>query len=166
MKSLPFKDWLNALKTASTFDLYRLSVLINDELDNPQRHMQLLASIHVGQQLHYYDARTHQQNPCRIEQILQKYIVILDLKEQRRYKIQPYMLNLNGKSVDIHLQQGEKFERHHLQVGERIAFVATEQGYTEGNIIRLNQKTVTLRADNGKEWRVSYGLLLKPLLDL
>lgn len=76
------------------------------------------------------------------------------------------MLNLDDKSVDINLPQGEKLERHHLQIGERVAFVPTEEGYTEGSIIRLNQKTVTLRTDNGKEWRVSYGLLQKPILDL
>jgi len=157
-----FTDWLSALKNASTFDLYRLSALIDDELANPQRLMRLLASIQPGQRATYYEARSHQQRPCRIERILQKYVQVLDLTDNKRYRIPPFMLNLDGQSVDIDLPRGEKLARHHLAVGDRVAFIAEKAGYLEGRIIRLNQKTVTLQTDTGHEWRVGYGLLQRP----
>ncbi|QPK62236.1 hypothetical protein IVG45_15445 [Methylomonas sp. LL1] len=166
MKQLSFTDWLHALKHASSFDLYRLRVLIDDELDSPVRQRLLFASLRVGQELHYFDAQTHQQHPCRILEILQKYVVVLDLAEQRRYKILPHMLNLSGQSVDVVLPQGQKLERHHLKTGDHVAFIATDGGYIEGCIIRLNQKSVTLRATDNKQWRVGYGLLQRPIIDL
>ena len=157
-----FTDWLSALKNASTFDLYRLSALIDDELANPQRLIRVLASIHPGQEAAYYHASTRQQRPCRIERTLHKYVVVLDLTDHKRYKIPPYMLNLDGQSVDISLPQGEKLERHHVSVGARVGFVSAKAGYVEGEVIRLNQKTVTLRTDDDTEWRVGYGLLRRP----
>ncbi len=166
MQKLTFTDWLAALKNASSFDLYRLNALIDDELINPQRTLQMLASIRIGQELQYYDARTHKQSPCRIIDILQKYVLIHDLADGKRYKIPPYMLNLDGQSVDIDLHQGEKISRHHIAVGDNVGFVSEKAGYLEGNVIRLNQKTVTLHASDGREWRVAYDLLQRPTIEV
>ena len=45
--------------------------------------------------------------------------------------------------------------------GDRVSFTANDGGIKTGMILRLNKKTVSLRADDGQLWKVSPGLLRK-----
>ena len=159
MSKISLADWLPSLKQASSFDLYRLRALINDEIDNPKRQARLLQSLYVGQDLHYYDDITRQQKPCKVTKIYQKYVGIIDLQEQRAYKIPPYMLNLEGKSVDEHLPPGEQVDRHQIKVADTVSFLNKSGEAIQGKVIRLNNKTVSLLCTDGCKWRVSYSFI-------
>jgi hypothetical protein len=45
-------------------------------------------------------------------------------------------------------------------VGDKVGFITRDNIEQYGEVIRLNQKTVTLACNEGR-WRVSYGLLFK-----
>lgn len=45
--------------------------------------------------------------------------------------------------------------------GDRISFTTRDGTELHGTIVRLNKKTVSLRADDGSLWKVSPGLLRK-----
>ncbi len=159
MSKLSYSEWLTALQSASTFDLYRLHLLIGDELDNPQRIMQIHRSLRIGQQLHYFDARSKQQHPCQVLELKQKNVLIRDLVDGKRYAVPPYMLNFEGKSVDVESNAQQSVDRHTLKVGDWVEFTSREGAPVAGRIIRLNTKTATLDSSEGKRWRVSYALL-------
>lgn len=43
--------------------------------------------------------------------------------------------------------------------GERVYFQTSEGDRVEGNVLRLNKKTVSIITDDGDQWNVSPGLL-------
>lgn len=47
-----------------------------------------------------------------------------------------------------------------FRIGDRVEF-DTDQGHIEGFIIRINQKTASINADDGRNWRVSPNFLKK-----
>ena len=47
-----------------------------------------------------------------------------------------------------------------FKVGDRVEF-ETEQGIIDGIVIRINQKTASVDADDGRSWRVSPHFLRK-----
>ena len=47
-----------------------------------------------------------------------------------------------------------------FRIGDRVEF-DTDQGRIEGLVIRINQKTASINADDGRNWRVSPNFLRK-----
>ncbi|NQU47200.1 MAG: hypothetical protein HQ519_01015 [Planctomycetes bacterium] len=48
-----------------------------------------------------------------------------------------------------------------FSTGDRVRFTSSEGRTTEGWIVRLNKKTVSIDTDDGHQWRVPPGLLRK-----
>jgi len=46
---------------------------------------------------------------------------------------------------------------------ERVYFTDDRGNRIDGRIIRLNKKTITVKAENGMEWRVSPEFLKRPV---
>lgn len=58
------------------------------------------------------------------------------------------------------LQEIDIIEKlQHFELLERVYFIDNEGNKIEGTIIRLNNKTVTIKTDSGTEWRVNPQLL-------
>ena len=47
-----------------------------------------------------------------------------------------------------------------FKIGDRVEF-ETEQGIVDGTVVRINQKTASVDADDGRSWRVSPHFLRK-----
>jgi len=150
-----YSDWLAALQQATTFDLYRLYELIGDELNNPKRVMAIHQALQVGQKLHYFDPSTKTQHPCQIISLGRKRVRARDLDNGRIYSLAHYMLNLEGKAVDVEQPVQHGLSRHSLKVGELVGFNDKQGCPIQGRILRLNDKTVTLACPDG-QWRVAY----------
>lgn len=54
----------------------------------------------------------------------------------------------------------QKVQLMSFRVGDRVEF-DTDQGFIDGLIVRINQKTATIDADDGRSWRVSPYFLRK-----
>lgn len=54
----------------------------------------------------------------------------------------------------------QKAQLMSFRIGERVEF-DTDQGFIDGVVIRINQKTATIDADDGRSWRVSPHFLRK-----
>ena len=63
-----------------------------------------------------------------------------------------------------HLRRQKKALRA-FEVGERVYFNSPEGNRHEGTILRVNQKTLTIRTDRHGKWRVAPGFVkkLKPI---
>ena len=46
-----------------------------------------------------------------------------------------------------------------FKIGDRVAFSSPDHGVVEGMLTRYNRKTVTVIADDGRQWNVSPSLL-------
>ncbi len=74
----------------------------------------------------------------------------------------PYFyININNIDTDIY-KSGQEYglDKNEVKVGDNVGFVDKNNVERYGEIVRLNQKTVTLNCD-GDKWRVSYKFLFK-----
>ena len=71
----------------------------------------------------------------------------------------PYAaINLDGADVQIRERKAQGLGRNEVAIGEVVGFVDRDQQERSGRIIRLNDKTVTLRCGQ-QQWRVAYCFL-------
>ncbi len=71
-------------------------------------------------------------------------------------------INLDGVDVSIRDNPPQGLSRHEVVIGHTVGFLDHEHRERSGQVVRLNDKTVTLNAD-GQKWRVAYGLLHRVL---
>lgn len=71
----------------------------------------------------------------------------------------PYAaINLDGADVQIREHKPQGLGRNEIAIGEVVGFLDRDQQQRSGQVIRLNDKTVTLQC--GKvQWRVAYCFL-------
>ena len=75
---------------------------------------------------------------------------------------QAELVDLNHRIVERlrFLQQMRAHARMlEFSIGDRVCFQAGEHGLVEGMLTRYNKKTVTVIADDKRQWNVSPGLL-------
>ena len=62
--------------------------------------------------------------------------------------------------LNFYSENRRKTQLMAFRIGDRVWF-ETDQGRMEGLIIRINQKTASINADDGRNWRVSPNFLKK-----
>ena len=62
--------------------------------------------------------------------------------------------------LKFYSENRQKAQLMSFRIGDRVEF-DTDQGFIDGVIIRINQKTATIDADDGRTWRVSPHFLRK-----
>ena len=156
-----YTQLLNELNQANSFDLYRLSVAIRHQLDDPKRIVAIKRQLRIGMTLSYFDATENRLINGLLLEMRHKNVVVLDQESKKRWVLGYYMLNIDSVDVDIYTSKNtDTLTANHLKVGERVGF-NKEGEEIVGVIKRLNQKTVTLETSAGKAWRVSYTFLYR-----
>ena len=153
-----FSDVLKALNSASAFELYRMRAAIDRVLDEPRWVLAVQARLQVGQAVDYFDPQSNTLRHGQVLELRRKQAVILDKDDGRRWLIPYVAINLDGADVQIREQSRQGLSRNEVAVGEVVGFVDRNQQQRSGQIIRLNDKTVTLRCNN-QPWRVAYSFL-------
>jgi len=156
-----YTDVMNALKTASLFDLFRLGIAISHELENPDRIKAARLAFKVGDTVSFFDEK---ENGLRSGVVIEKnikYVCLRDEKDPYRIWKVPYcFLNLGNVNTDIHCQHREKLSKNHLKIGDCVGF-NKDGRQISGVVTRLNYKTVSLITADGHRWRAGYGCLYK-----
>lgn len=153
-----FSDVLKTLNQASSFELYRMRAAIDKVLDEPRRLMAIHAKLRIGQDIEYFDLRANAQRRGKVLELRSKQAVILDEVDRKRWLISYVALNLEGVDVQISEQVHQGLGRNEVAVGDTVGFLDTNQQQRSGQIIRLNDKTVTLMCGQ-QQWRVAYAYL-------
>lgn len=155
-----YTDLLTELNKASLFDLFRLNVAIDRELENPHRLIAIKKRLNVGMHISYFNNTENRLIPSQLLTLRQKTVIVQHLEGDHRKTIVPYFM-LNIENVDTEIHQNNKNEpltANNLRVGDYVGF--NYQGHSiVGVIQKLNQKTVTLIDTTGNKCRVSYSLL-------
>jgi hypothetical protein len=153
-----YSDTLSSLNKASAFDLFRLRAAIDRVLDQPGWMDAVRARLQIGQTIDYFDSQENRLHQGRILELRRKQVGIIDLATQKRWLISYASINLDGADVEIREQPRKGLGRNEVAIGDVVGFIDQNQQQRSGQIIRLNDKTVTLLCDQ-QHWRVSYGLL-------
>ncbi|MBK5207780.1 MAG: hypothetical protein JJD98_21070 [Polaromonas sp.] len=153
-----FSDVIKTLNQASAFELYRMRAAIDRVLDEPRWLQAIQARLKVGQPVQYFDPQANALKRGQVLEMRRKQAVVLDLDDAKRWIISYAAINLDGSDVQIREQKPQGLGRNEVAIGEVVGFVDRDQQQRTGQIIRLNDKTVTLQCEKG-QWRVAYSFL-------
>ena len=150
-----YTDLKDILPKLSLFDLYRLNLAINHELEHASKIRQIHNSIEVGSVVEYLDATTNCMVNAIVIQKNIKRLLVRNCQDQKEWWVKYHMLNLSMRLVKPMLK---KLSRSDASVGDMVGF---EHNGTKvmGEVIKLNPKTATVRSHNNLLWKVSYNLL-------
>lgn len=84
-----------------------------------------------------------------LEQDLKRFINLLDYDDL--VKLHEYI----AKRLNLILNKRAMEGVQKFNILDRVYFIDNDGNEITGTVIRLNQKTVTIKADDGKRWRVS-----------
>jgi hypothetical protein len=152
-----YTELLNQLQQASLFDLYRLSVAIDRELENPQQINAVKRKLRLGMELYYFDRIQNRAINARLVALRQKQAVIFDLEQNKDFLVPYYMLNVERVETSIH-EKANTLTANNLKVGDCVGFNSDGRDFV-GIVQRLNHQTVTVHTNTGQKWRVSYSYL-------
>lgn len=153
-----FSDVIKTLNQASAFELYRMRAAIDRVLDEPRWLQAIQARLQIGQSVQYFDPQANALKRGQVLELRRKQAVVLDLDDAKRWIISYAAINLDGSDVQIREQKPQGLGRNEVAIGELVGFVDRDQQQRTGQIIRLNDKTVTLQCEKG-QWRVAYSFL-------
>ena len=155
-----YTDVMNALKTASLFDLFRLGIAISHEVEKPERIKAARLAFKVGDTVSFFDETINGLRSAVVTEKNLKYVSLMDAKEKRIWKVPYCFLNLDKVNTDIHCDRQEKLSKNNLKIGDCVGFNSDGEQIT-GVVTRLNYKSVSIIAADRRRWRVGYGLLYK-----
>lgn len=145
------------LKQASLFEVYRLSVAINNELENPIRVSCVINKLKEGDVVEYFEAKTQSFIKARILQKSLKYVSVQHIDDGKCWKIPYYMLKIDARDF-VFEAKSKGLNPNTIQVGDIVGFTR-ETDEIIGKIERINSKTVSIITADGQRWRVAYSLL-------
>ncbi|MEM9484741.1 MAG: hypothetical protein AAGA83_13755 [Cyanobacteria bacterium P01_F01_bin.116] len=155
---------VRAIDQCTGFDLYRLYVAIGKMLEDPKRITEVKRRLHAGDTVEYLDPVKNRVVTAKLIKFQRTKVVVKNLENQEEWIIPYYALNIYGANTTITEDIKEGLGRNEVAVGDHVGFFDRDGNERYGNVIRLNQKTVTLDCNNQK-WRVAYSFLFK-VIDL
>ena len=156
---MDYSKILAELNNASLFDLYRLKVAINQQLENPQRLSEIKKCLTPGQKISYFDEKENRLIDAYVLKIMRTNVLVQNIHNQEKWQIPLYYVNLDEVSTDIMDHSQEGLSKSQLKVGDMVGFQDKENNDVNGKIIRLNQKTATIITSTNTRWRVAYEYL-------
>ena len=131
---------------------------INRVLDEPRWLQAIQSRLQIGQPIEYFDAQANKLRHGKLLELRRKQTVVLDQDDGKRWLIPYVAINLDGSDVEIREQSVQGLGRNEVSVGDVVGFIDRNQQQRSGQIIRLNDKTVTLLCGQ-QQWRVAYAFL-------
>lgn len=155
-----------ALQGASSIQLYQMRALIDAMLADTKRTIAARAALHLGQAVRFIDHRTGQ---ARLGKLIARHdtqATVLEEHLRRTWKI-PYVAieaapSGPGKQPQPYDPPPEPTGppgRVAFKIGDKVTFDDGKGVAQVGMITRINRRTATLQAMDGKTWRVDFQLL-------
>ncbi|MDO9048911.1 MAG: hypothetical protein Q7U66_14420 [Methylobacter sp.] len=153
---------LQELNKASLFDLHRLQSAIHQELLNPNRIDQIKAQLKIGQSISYFDSQANSLIDAVILKIQRTRCLVRNTKDQKSWNLPFYYLNLDNIDTDIQpAKNAVGIPKSSLKLGDKVGFKDKQRNELFGEVIRLNQKTATVKINELNVWLVSYRNLIR-----
>jgi hypothetical protein len=153
---MDYSNILKELKQTSLFDLYRLSVAINQLLEDPRRLSVIKRCLRPGQNIIYFDDTENRLIKAKVIKLMRTRLLVENIDDQHRWEIPLYCVNLDEVNTDIIGSSKMGLDKSQLKVGDLVGFQDKQNNDVHGKIIRLNQKTATIKTNINTEWRVGY----------
>jgi len=157
---------IDALEGASSLQLYQLRALIDEMIADPRRLMAARASLHLGQAVRFVDFRTGHLRQGKVIAKHDTQATVLEDQVRRTWKI-PYVAieaaplepGDDAKPYDPPPEPAAPISPTGFNQGDKVAFDDAKGGSQTGIIVRVNRRTATIAASDGRTWRVDFQLL-------
>jgi hypothetical protein len=156
---MDYSTILEELNKASAFDLYRLRVAIDRQLESPQRLDEIKSCLQPGQKITYFSQRENRDIEATVLKIRRTRVLVQDLHDQAQWTIPLYFVNMDRVNTDIISSPEKGLDKTQLKIGDMVGFQDKDHDDLHGEIIRLNQKTATIMTGTKGRWRVAYEYL-------
>jgi len=150
---------LNELNNASLFELHRLKVAIQHQLEDPKRIAAIKNRLKVGQLIYYFDSDENRMIEATIEKFKRTMVLVKNAHDGEYWNIPFYHINIDNAATDIAPRATKKLDRNSLKVGDKVVYKSREGKEVFGEVVKLNPKTAGVRLVSNAEWRVPYSLL-------
>ena len=159
-----YSDIIKTLNNATSFDLFRIRAAIDKMLEDPKYIIEAKKYLRIGQEIEYFEPSLNKLIKAIIKEFKRTKVLVKNIEDQRSWFIPYYYINLHAIDVDIIGSSNNKegLDRNEVKVGDTVGFRDRDNNERYGEIIRLNQKSVTLDC-GGSKWRVAYVFLFKVL---
>jgi hypothetical protein len=155
---------VEALQDAPSMQLYQMRALIDVLLDDPKREMAARMKLHLGQAVQFIDHRTGQVRRGKLIARHDRQATVLEEDVRRTWKI-PYVA-IDSLSTEPGVQAYEPPPEPAAQtatvafkVGDKVTFDDGKGVALVAMVTRINRRTATLQAMDGRTWLVGFELL-------
>jgi hypothetical protein len=93
---------------------------------------------------------------AKVIKLMRTRLLVENIDDQQRWEIPLYYVNLDEVNTDIIGSPRTRLDKSQLKVGDMVGFQDKQNNDVHGKIIRLNQKTATIKTNTNTEWRVGY----------
>lgn len=157
---------MEALQDAPSLQLYQMRALIDGLLAQPKRTVAARAALHLGQPVQFIDHRTGQMRRCKLIARHDNQATVLEEDVRRTWKI-PYVAiegaplapGSGAKPYEPPPEPAMPRGQSTFQIGDKVTFDDAKGTAQVGIVMRINRRTATLEAMDGRTWRVDFQLL-------
>jgi hypothetical protein len=158
---------LDLLSRAGSLELFQLKSVIERMLADPKRIVQIRKDLHLGQTVHFLNARNGQIHSGKVLAMKDTQATILDGFTRSSHPV-PYAAILPPPTPQGPSQPSARAPeaptpprpgRNDFRCGEKVAFEDKHLNTVVGLIVRINQRTATIDPGDGTSWRVGFALL-------
>ena len=153
-----YTEIVKALNNASTFDLFRLSIAIQNLLKDPGRLQEIKDKLSIGQAVEYFDPESNTLVSGSIYKLGRTKVGVIVDGTRERWVMPLSWINLDQVDTTI-TNTKRSVDRNTLKVGDMVSYCSRENVDVYGKVIRLNRKTATVELSNQEQWRVHYEFL-------
>jgi len=153
---MELQDLMNSLQKATDLDLLRLHFAIGHLLRNPARILAIRQRLHQGQEVDFWSTRDNRMHHGRIIGFKPDQVLVQPDTTRESGWVMYAPLSLDPSQAPQTPASSRRPSRADFALGDTVSFEPQDLIARFGTIIRLNQKTATLSADDGLQWRVSY----------
>ncbi|MCI5144025.1 MAG: hypothetical protein D3923_00525 [Candidatus Electrothrix sp. AR3] len=156
---MDYSKILEELNEATLFDLYRLKVAIQQQLNNPRRLSAIKKYLKPDKEISYFDATENRLVQAKVIKVMRTRLLVQNIENRQRWELPLYYVNLDNVDTDIVGSTKMGLDKSQLKVGDMVAFQDRQNEDVHGKIIRLNPKTATIITSTKGKWRVAYEFL-------
>lgn len=160
---------IEALNKASSLELYQLAALVERLLTDPRRIVAIRKALHLGQIVHFYDARHDRLRLGRVVELRDAQLTLHGTEVRGEWKLAyaavvPPEPSAEPEPAATAPQAMPKPTRADFRHGDKVSFTDRHLQTHVGVITRCNPKTASVDSE-GEAWSVPYAAL-RPVLDV
>jgi len=127
---------IKELESASSFELFRLKIAIENELERAERIRDIKKRIKIGMKINYFDDETNNLVDAVITDIRRTKLSVKNDIDGKIWNMPFHFLNLDKTAVDIEASNKVgNLTKNQLKVGQMIGFIDRDNNDLYGEIM-------------------------------